>query len=175
MNSFTNWNPNVKVETSQPGDYNNPNTNNAQDFSRIEDIPIHGVPQQQQPQPPLPQQHQPQIQSPDNHSIEGKSDASKKYPHRAVSTTKRAEQNRNAQRAFRVRKEKYVKDLEIKAQEAERLKTKVENLEAKNRALTDYICELQRQMLHSKNEPQNDPNEIVKSNSVAGNISLRGN
>ena len=99
----------------------------------------------------------------------------KKYNNRMISTTKRAEQNRNAQRAFRIRKEKYIKDLEEKAQEVEQLKTRIQNLEAKNRALTDYICELQRQMLHTtnKNDPSNsnDPRsnaEIVNANSISG-------
>lgn len=99
----------------------------------------------------------------------------KKYNNRVISTTKRAEQNRNAQRAFRIRKEKYIKDLEEKAQEVEQLKTRIQNLEAKNRALTDYICELQRQMLHTTNKnDSSNPNaprsnvEIVNANSISG-------
>ncbi|RCK67442.1 putative transcription factor kapC [Candida viswanathii] len=194
MNSFTNWNPNDKVgentsgaatgpnntgshQSSQfnhssshpnllPGHNNssNNNNNNPTEYTRIQDMQQH----QQSPQ---------SSSSSDGSSTDIKTDhspSSKKYNHRAVSTTKRAEQNRNAQRAFRVRKEKYIKDLEEKAQEVDQLKATIENLEIRNRAMTKYICELQRQMLDTKGDGVVN-NDIINANSIDGTGAGAGN
>ncbi|EDK43102.1 predicted protein [Lodderomyces elongisporus NRRL YB-4239] len=70
-----------------------------------------------------------------------------KYNLKQISQTKRAEQNRNAQRAFRQRKEKYVQDLEAKSQELEELKSKFKNLNNENVQLKDYVMILQRKII----------------------------
>lgn len=66
---------------------------------------------------------------------------------RPVLTTKRAAQNRNAQRAFRQRKEKYIKELESKAAETEVLKQQIEELKAENMQLRDYTLALQLRVI----------------------------
>lgn len=68
-------------------------------------------------------------------------------PKQISSFTKRAEQNRNAQRAFRQRREKYVQDLEKKVQEMDELKAKNENLNNENVQLKDYVMILQRKII----------------------------
>lgn len=70
----------------------------------------------------------------------------RQYP-RQVLTTKRAAQNRNAQRAFRQRKEKYIKELEAKAAETDVLKQTIEELKAENMQLRDYTLQLQLRVI----------------------------
>ncbi|KAI5954036.1 kapC [Candida margitis] len=72
---------------------------------------------------------------------------SKYNPKHISSFTKRAEQNRNAQRAFRQRREKYVQDLEKKVQEMDELKARNENLNNENVQLKDYVMILQRKII----------------------------
>ncbi|KAK7676528.1 hypothetical protein QCA50_020497 [Cerrena zonata] len=66
---------------------------------------------------------------------------------RPISGTKRAAQNRNAQKAFRQRKDKYVKDLEATAREVVHLKETIEELRAENLQLRDYTLELQGKVI----------------------------
>ena len=63
-------------------------------------------------------------------------------------TSRRAEQNRSAQRAFRERKEKYVTDLEKKVEELEKRAGggSVSRLERENEELKKYIVELQEEI-----------------------------
>ncbi|KAI5957663.1 kapC [Candida theae] len=75
------------------------------------------------------------------------SNNSKYNPKQISSFTKRAEQNRNAQRAFRQRRGKYVQDLEKKVQEIDELKVKIENLNNENVQLKDYVMVLQRKVI----------------------------
>ncbi|ODQ55752.1 hypothetical protein SAICODRAFT_23124 [Saitoella complicata NRRL Y-17804] len=80
--------------------------------------------------PPIPLSHT----SSHSHSHSGsqtRTPSLQKHP----SNTKRAAQNRAAQKAFRVRREKYVRDLESKASEFEVLKERVRELEEENRRL----------------------------------------
>ena len=58
--------------------------------------------------------------------------------------TKRAAQNRNAQRAFRQRREKYVKDLECKARDYNRLLAELETYKNENRLLKSQLAQLQQ-------------------------------
>jgi hypothetical protein len=60
-----------------------------------------------------------------------------------VIDTRRAEQNRAAQRAFRQRKELYVKELENKVRDMEILKDRVERLEIENKRLKYRVWELE--------------------------------
>lgn len=68
-------------------------------------------------------------------------------PSRPVSGTKRAAQNRSAQKAFRQRKEKYIKDLEQQAAEVNTLKQTIEELRAENLQLRDYTLALQSRVI----------------------------
>lgn len=66
---------------------------------------------------------------------------------RNLSTTKRAAQNRNAQKAFRQRREKYVKDLETTAAEVAELHKTIEELRQENLQLRDYTLALQSRLI----------------------------
>ncbi|SGZ49850.1 CIC11C00000005803 [Sungouiella intermedia] len=66
---------------------------------------------------------------------------------RHVSTTKRAAQNRNAQKAFRQRREKYVKELEATAAEVAELHKTIEELRQENLQLRDYTLALQSRLI----------------------------
>lgn len=66
---------------------------------------------------------------------------------RIVSTTKRAAQNRNAQKAFRQRRDKYVKELEATAAEVAELHKTIEELRQENLQLRDYTLALQSRLI----------------------------
>ncbi|CAH2354138.1 hypothetical protein CLIB1423_14S02960 [[Candida] railenensis] len=70
-----------------------------------------------------------------------------KLKRRPVSNTKRAAQNRSAQKAFRLRKEKYIKELEDQAIEVQQLKQTIEELRAENLQLRDYTLALQSRVI----------------------------
>lgn len=67
---------------------------------------------------------------------------------RPLSQSKRAQQNRAAQRAFRQRKELYIKDLETKVQELKQVKETMEQLRSENQELRDYILALQSRWIN---------------------------
>lgn len=73
--------------------------------------------------------------------------AGEKGARRAVSTTKRAAQNRNAQKAFRQRREIYVKELEATAAEVAELHKTIEELRQENLQLRDYTLALQLRLI----------------------------
>ncbi|KAI9312347.1 hypothetical protein BX666DRAFT_2031091 [Dichotomocladium elegans] len=62
---------------------------------------------------------------------------------KGVIDTRRAEQNRAAQRAFRQRKERYVKELESKVCELQGLQERLEKLEEENTHLQQRLWELE--------------------------------
>lgn len=66
---------------------------------------------------------------------------------RNLSTTKRAAQNRNAQKAFRQRRDKYVKELETTAAEVAELHKTIEELRQENLQLRDYTLALQSRLI----------------------------
>lgn len=66
---------------------------------------------------------------------------------RPLTNTKRAQQNRQAQRAFRQRKELYIKDLEAKVNELKESKEAIEVLRRENVQLRDYILALQSRLI----------------------------
>ncbi|VVT47335.1 uncharacterized protein SAPINGB_P001660 [Magnusiomyces paraingens] len=66
---------------------------------------------------------------------------------RLLSNTKRAHQNRQAQRAFRQRKEMYIKELEAKVQELKTSKETIGALRQENIQLRDYILALQSRLI----------------------------
>ncbi|CAK7897113.1 hypothetical protein CAAN1_04S04016 [[Candida] anglica] len=109
------------------------------DFPTVEDVTAAAVAnaqQQNQANQELHDQH---------HEHQAALEEAKKR--RPVSGTKRAAQNRSAQKAFRVRKEKYIKDLEQQAAEANQLKQTIEELRAENLQLRDYTLALQSRVI----------------------------
>ncbi|KAL0080261.1 basic-leucine zipper transcription factor [Phycomyces blakesleeanus] len=77
-----------------------------------------------------------------NHSQLSDQDHHKRRPH---SETKRIQQNRAAQRAFRQRKEQYVRDLESKVRDINKWKHRVEQLERENMQLRKQLWEVSDQ------------------------------
>lgn len=73
---------------------------------------------------------------------------------KVVSGTRRAAQNRNAQKAFRQRREKYVKDLEATSAQMEEMKKKMQKLEQENAQLREYTVALQTRLI------QLNPDEV---------------
>lgn len=74
-------------------------------------------------------------------------DSEQKNSRRLLSATKRAAQNRNAQKAFRERKEKYVKELEATAAEVAGLHKTIAELRQENMQLRDYTLALQSRLI----------------------------
>lgn len=69
---------------------------------------------------------------------------------RAVIPSKRAAQNRAAQRAFRQRKELYVKDLEKKAKMMDEWKAELDQLRHQNQELRENTMRLEKQIHHQE-------------------------
>lgn len=65
---------------------------------------------------------------------------------RAVIPSKRAAQNRAAQKAFRQRREQYIKDLEVKAKEMEDWQEEMDNLKKENAELRERVLTLENQV-----------------------------
>lgn len=65
---------------------------------------------------------------------------------RAVIPSKRAAQNRAAQRAFRQRKERYIKDLEKKAKMMDEWKDELDLLRQQNQELRENQMRLEKQI-----------------------------
>ncbi|KAF7509169.1 hypothetical protein GJ744_008229 [Endocarpon pusillum] len=81
------------------------------------------------------------------------------YGKRELSTSKRAAQNRAAQRAFRQRKEGYIKKLEEQVRDYTILNENYKAIQAENYQLRDYIINLQSRLIESQGEfPQPPPN-----------------
>lgn len=87
----------------------------------------------------------PPVSSPENDSAAD--DLHELAKRKALTGTKRAAQNRNSQRAFRKRKEKYVKELEATAAEVGQLQKTIEELRRENHELRDYTMALQSEVL----------------------------
>jgi len=68
---------------------------------------------------------------------------------RELSMSKRAAQNRAAQRAFRQRKEQYIHTLKSQVQNYEQMATNYKSLEKENLILREYIIQLQSRLLES--------------------------
>ncbi|EHY59367.1 hypothetical protein HRR83_001359 [Exophiala dermatitidis] len=145
------------------------------------------IPQQQQQQP----QHQPQASSPNasinNDGVTGSAesdgadtntDGRKGYGKRELSTSKRAAQNRAAQRAFRQRKEGYIKKLEEQVRDYQALSENFKAVQAENYQLRDYIINLQSRLLESQGEVPPPPSTVdglqPGKPSIVQNPSLRG-
>ncbi|KAI9645279.1 hypothetical protein NHQ30_006014 [Ciborinia camelliae] len=78
---------------------------------------------------------------------------------RELSQSKRAAQNRAAQRAFRQRKEGYIKKLEEQVRDFHALEDNYKAIHAENYSLREYIIRLQSRLIESQGEfPQPPPN-----------------
>ncbi|KAI0132295.1 hypothetical protein BJ170DRAFT_680182 [Xylariales sp. AK1849] len=78
---------------------------------------------------------------------------------RELSQSKRAAQNRAAQRAFRQRKEHYIKKLEQQVREYSEMEHSYKTIQNDNYALREYVIQLQSRLLDLQVElPQPPPN-----------------
>jgi len=78
---------------------------------------------------------------------------------RELSQSKRAAQNRAAQRAFRQRKEGYIKKLEEQVRELHTLEENYKAIQTENYSLREYIIHLQSRLIESQGDfPQPPPN-----------------
>ena len=93
--------------------------------------------------------------------------------YRRVSSDKRAAQNRQAQKAFRQRREKYIKDLEAQVAEVSQLKQTIEELRNENLQLRDYTLALQSKLLEM-NPPGGSHASAVQAAAVAAAASIVG-
>ncbi|KAI9820351.1 MAG: hypothetical protein M1827_005973 [Pycnora praestabilis] len=84
----------------------------------------------------------------------------KKGGKRELSTSKRAAQNRAAQRAFRQRKEQYIKKLEDQVRDYNDLNDNYKATLAENYQLRDYIINLQSRLIESQGEYPQPPSNI---------------
>ncbi|KAL4907913.1 putative transcription factor kapC [Aspergillus multicolor] len=84
----------------------------------------------------------------------------KTYGKRPLSTSKRAAQNRAAQRAFRQRKESYIRKLEEQVKEYEVMSQEFKALQAENYQLREYVINLQSRLLDSQGEVPELPGNI---------------
>ncbi|KAF7586491.1 hypothetical protein BBP40_008792 [Aspergillus hancockii] len=84
----------------------------------------------------------------------------KTYGKRPLSTSKRAAQNRAAQRAFRQRKESYIRKLEEQVKEFDTVSDAFKSLQAENYQLREYIINLQSRLLESQGEVPELPGNI---------------
>lgn len=98
------------------------------------------------------------LQSPENPN-DPTSDSHPGNNKRPLSTTRRAAQNRSAQKAFRQRKERYIKDLEAQATEVRALKQTIEDLRAENLRLRDYTIALQGRIIELGSDGYNNQAE----------------
>lgn len=88
---------------------------------------------------------------------------------RELSQSKRAAQNRAAQRAFRQRKEGYIKKLEQQVRDYTDMEMTIKQYQSENYALREYIIQLQSRMLETVGEfPPPPPNvNLAHSHSAA--------
>jgi len=102
-------------------------------------------------------------------------DGRKVYGKRELSTSKRAAQNRAAQRAFRQRKEGYIRKLEEQVKDYEMLSENYKAIQAENYQLREYIISLQSRLIDSQNEVPELPGNIDLSQPRTDPVPLPGN
>ncbi|KAJ5773722.1 bZIP transcription factor bZIP-1 [Penicillium paradoxum] len=99
---------------------------------------------------------------------------SKSYGKRELSTSKRAAQNRAAQRAFRQRKETYIRKLEEEVKNIDPLKDQVKSLVSENYQLREYIINLQSRLLEAQGEVPELPANIDLKLQPPGSVPAPG-
>lgn len=93
-------------------------------------------------------------------SIEDQMNEDSRKGRRELSTSKRAAQNRAAQRAFRQRKEHYIQSLKDQVKDHESLTSSYENIQQENFKLRQYIITLQARLLESHTELPPPPESV---------------
>ncbi|KAI9027125.1 hypothetical protein CLU79DRAFT_740390 [Phycomyces nitens] len=88
---------------------------------------------------------------------------------RAVIPSKRAAQNRAAQKAFRQRREQYVKDLEKRSGEMEHWKEEMDQLRQENKRLRETVSNLERRLAEVAGESMPSPASNTQSTIMPGN------
>ncbi|ETN42263.1 uncharacterized protein HMPREF1541_04204 [Cyphellophora europaea CBS 101466] len=116
--------------------------------------------QQQPPSPPTDPSGDAHSGNPDSDGGDGATDGRKGYGKRELSTSKRAAQNRAAQRAFRQRKEGYIKKLEEQVRDYQILSENFKQVQSENYQLRDYIINLQSRLLESQGEVPPPPSNV---------------
>ncbi|KAI6837065.1 hypothetical protein KC367_g870 [Hortaea werneckii] len=86
---------------------------------------------------------------------------------RELSTSKRAAQNRAAQRAFRQRKEGYIKKLEEQVKDFQNMEQNFRSLQNENYQLREYILNLQSRLLETHSDIPPAPSHVNLSASSA--------
>ncbi|CAM1511349.1 Fc.00g088620.m01.CDS01 [Cosmosporella sp. VM-42] len=87
---------------------------------------------------------------------------------RELSQSKRAAQNRAAQRAFRQRKEGYIKKLEQQVRDYMEMEQSFKSMQSENYVLREYVVQLQSRLLDTQGEfPQPPPNVNLSQQSPA--------
>ncbi|MCJ1281349.1 hypothetical protein MMC26_000668 [Xylographa opegraphella] len=94
----------------------------------------------------------------------------KKGGKRELSTSKRAAQNRAAQRAFRQRKEGHIKKLEEQVRDYNLLNENYKAVQAENYQLRDYIINLQSRLIESQGDFPQPPSNINLQEPVARSV-----
>ncbi|KAH6616587.1 hypothetical protein C7974DRAFT_47852 [Boeremia exigua] len=125
------------------------------------------TPIQQQPHTGGPQQHiDPAIAGSQHYMSQAdpNDDPEGRKGRRELSTSKRAAQNRAAQRAFRQRKEEYIKQLKDQVKEFQHLCELYKTLQGENYQLRDYIINLQSRLLETQGEVPPAPAGVDLSN-----------
>ncbi|RWA13531.1 hypothetical protein EKO27_g1600 [Xylaria grammica] len=84
----------------------------------------------------------------------------RKAAKRELSQSKRAAQNRAAQRAFRQRKEHYIKKLEQQVRDYTDMEHQFKAIQTDNYALREYIIQLQSRLLDLQVEPPQPPPNV---------------
>jgi len=116
------------------------------------------MPQQVMPQGvSMDQQHQ----GSQSQSGAEESEQPKRGGKRELSTSKRAAQNRAAQRAFRQRKEGYIKKLEEQVRDLGAMQESYKQIQNENYQLRDYIINLQSRLIESQGEDAVPPPPAV--------------
>ncbi|RAL11946.1 uncharacterized protein BO97DRAFT_405686 [Aspergillus homomorphus CBS 101889] len=138
--------PRPQPPTAQPA-HMQPNNTSPRDQNNI-DPAISGATMLSGP-PQTPPQPEPTSQ-----------ESPKTYGKRPLSTSKRAAQNRAAQRAFRQRKESYIRKLEEQVKEYDGMSETLKALQAENYQLREYIINLQSRLLDSQGEVPELPSNI---------------
>ena len=90
---------------------------------------------------------------------------------KSVRNSKRAVQNRNAQKAFRMRKERYIKLLESKSRKFDELMKEVQRLKLENLNLKNRIWELEGKLkAFTENKPEEQQQTQQQQNAVTAVI-----
>ncbi|KAG9244271.1 hypothetical protein BJ878DRAFT_78290 [Calycina marina] len=89
---------------------------------------------------------------------------------RELSQSKRAAQNRAAQRAFRQRKEGYIKKLEEQVREHHVLEENYKAIQAENYSLREYIIHLQSRLIDNQQEYPDPPPHVNLSHPQASQV-----